>query len=98
MLTWDSVRTIDTHVISRYHFTRGSDINLTATDIFFNMYSYAPPLHIIKISRHHRNPPINIIPHHQTYSMVGIAAGKGFMALRNFDQFALLGIRPTTKL
>jgi hypothetical protein len=30
--------------------------------------------------------------------MVGIAAGKGFMALRNVDQFALLGIRPTTKL
>jgi hypothetical protein len=30
--------------------------------------------------------------------MVGISAGKGFTALRNIDQFALLGISPATKL
>jgi hypothetical protein len=30
--------------------------------------------------------------------MVGISTGKGFTALRNVDQFALLGISPTTRL
>jgi hypothetical protein len=30
--------------------------------------------------------------------MVGIAAGRGFTALRHVDQFALLGISPATKL
>jgi hypothetical protein len=58
MLTWDSVRTLDKHVMSRHHFERGTDVDLTATGISSNVYGYKPQLHIIRTSRHHRYPLI----------------------------------------